>query len=105
MIARMKLTIFRVIIYAPSKLGAVDLVLQDSSHEPYRIMYNYMMHHTDEVLMGKNEEGVWKVQNENYAYLMESSSIEYIMQRKCNVTQVGGLLDAKGYGIAMRKGR
>lgn len=64
-----------------------------------------MMDHADEVLMETNEEGVWKVQQENYAYLMESTSIEYIQQRKCNVTQVGGLLDSKGYGIAMRKGR
>lgn len=88
-----------------SRLGTIDLVLQDSSHKSYKTMFNYMMAHADEVLMGTNEEGVWKVQQENYAYLMESSSIEYIKQRKCNVTGVGGLLDAKNYGIAMRKGR
>lgn len=64
-----------------------------------------MMNHADEVLMGKNEDGLRKVQQENYAFLMESSSIEYIKQRECNVTQIGGLLDAKSYGIAMRKGR
>lgn len=86
-------------------LEAVGLVLQDSTHKPYEIMYNYMKAHADEVLMENNEKGVWKVQHENYAYLMESSSIEYIKQRKCNVTQIGGLLDTKGYGIAMRKGR
>lgn len=62
------------------------------------------MDHADEVLTEQNEEGVWKVQQENYAFLMESTSIEYIKQRRCNVTQIGGLLDAKGYGIAMRKG-
>lgn len=39
----------------------------------------------------------------NYAYLMESSSIEYIIERNCEVSQVGGMLDEKGYGIAMRK--
>lgn len=89
----------------PNGLGAVDLVLQDSTHEPYKIMYNYMKAHADEVLMENNEDGVWKVQHENYAYLMESSSIEYIRHRKCNVTQIGGLLDSKSYGIAMKKGR
>lgn len=68
------------------------------------IMHKYMMDNADEVLLAKNEDGVRKVQQENYAYFMESSSIEYIKERKCNVTQVGGLLDAKGYGIAMRKG-
>ncbi|XP_072745112.1 glutamate receptor ionotropic, kainate 2-like isoform X2 [Anoplolepis gracilipes] len=89
--------------YGAKKGGSTLSFFKDSSHEPYQIMYNYMMDHADEVLMGKNEDGVWKVQQENYAYLMESSSIEYIQQRKCNVTQVGGLLDAKGYGIAMKK--
>lgn len=41
----------------------------------------------------------------NYAFLMESSSIEYIIERNCEVSQVGGLLDEKGYGIAMRKSK
>lgn len=40
----------------------------------------------------------------DYAFLMESSSIEYVTERHCEVTQVGGLLDDKGYGIAMKKG-
>lgn len=50
-----------------------------------------------------NEDGVEKVKKEDYAFLMESSSIQYIMERECDVTQVGGLLDEKGYGIAMKK--
>lgn len=39
-----------------------------------------------------------------YAFFMESAVIEYITERYCNLTQVGGLLDNKGYGIATRKG-
>lgn len=34
---------------------------------------------------------------------MESTSIEYMVERNCDVAQVGGLLDSKGYGIAMKK--
>ena len=34
---------------------------------------------------------------------MESSSIEYIMERECSLTKVGGELDSKSYGIGMRK--
>lgn len=86
----------------PSGFGAIDLVLQGSTYEPYKIMYRYMKTHPD-VLMDNNDEAVSTVQNYDYAYLMESSSIEYIKQRKCNVTQIGGLLDSKSYGIAMRK--
>lgn len=36
-----------------------------------------------------------------YAYLMESTTIEYVIERNCDLTQVGGMLDSKGYGIAM----
>lgn len=50
-----------------------------------------------------NLEGEERVAKGNrmYAFLMESSSIEYITERNCNLTRVGGLLDSKGYGIAM----
>lgn len=66
-------------------------------------MYEYMMANSDDVLPLYNDNGVHKVKHDQYAFLMESSSIEYIIERECNVTQVGGLLDEKGYGIAMKK--
>lgn len=46
-----------------------------------------------------------KSNEENYAFLMESTSIEYMVERNCDVAQVGGLLDSKGYGIAMKKSK
>lgn len=55
------------------------------------------------VFMKSNAEGKARVEKGNYAYLMESASIEYIVERDCNLTQIGGLLDSKGYGIATRK--
>lgn len=56
-------------------------------------------------MVATNEEGVARVMSdgEDYAFLMESTSIGYEVQRKCELTQVGSLLDSKGYGIAMRK--
>lgn len=61
-----------------------------------------MMAHPD-LLFDDNEKGLQMAIKENYAFIMESSSIEYLIERNCGVTQVGGLLDDKGYGIAMRK--
>lgn len=40
-----------------------------------------------------------------FAFLMESTSIEYVVERNCDLTQIGGMLDSKGYGIAMRQSR
>ena len=39
--------------------------------------------------------------NGKYAFLMESTSVEYVIERNCQLTQIGGLLDSKGYGIAL----
>ena len=39
-----------------------------------------------------------------YAFLMESNSIQYQIERNCELTQIGGLLDSKGYGIAFTPG-
>lgn len=93
-------------------------------------MHKYMMEHP-EFLTKDNEEGVKRVYEgvHNYgnlmnaitfdiyycytsmmlcnyltAFLMESSSILYETERKCNLTQVGDVLDDKNYGIGMRKG-
>ena len=50
-----------------------------------------------------NHEGVERVKKEagGYAFLMESTTVEYIVERSCDLTQIGGLLDSKGYGIAL----
>lgn len=60
-----------------------------------------------ELMPGDNDVGVGMACNKenDYAFLMESSSIEYVTERHCEVTQVGGLLDDKGYGIAMKKSK
>ena len=57
------------------------------------------------VFVRSNREGVDKVLKENYAYLMESSSLEYEVQQNCNLTQIGGVLGSKGYGIALEKSK
>ena len=51
----------------------------------------------DEVMVSSNAEGIGKVVAEDggYAFMMESSSIQYIIERNCKVTQIGGNLDTK----------
>lgn len=53
-----------------------------------------------------NTEGIERVKKGNglYAFLMESTTIEYVVERECDTTQIGGLLDSKGYGIALPPG-
>ena len=48
------------------------------------------------VFVKNYKEGVAKVKKGNYAFLMESTMLDYVVQRDCNLTQIGGLLDSKG---------
>ena len=81
---------------------------RDSSFTTYRRMWSFMTEpeNVDEVMMNSNAEGVEKVieSDGGYAFLMESTSIEYIVERKCVLAQIGGTLDNKGYGIALKPG-
>ena len=42
-----------------------------------------------------NQEGVNRVKS-SYAFLMESTSIEYNTMRECNLKKIGDALDEKG---------
>ena len=68
-------------------------------------MYQVMMKDQKNLLTNTNEEGRDKVLSEDYAFFMESATIEYQIERNCTLAKVGDLLDEKGYGIAMRKSK
>lgn len=55
------------------------------------------------VFTQSNDEGVDRVLKGKglYAFLMESTTLEYIIERNCDLMQVGGWLDYKTYGVAM----
>lgn len=82
---------------------AENVPVSTSTSELYAEMYRYMKDHP-EAMMDSNPAGVEKAKKGNYGFFMESSTIEYITQRQCEVMAVGDKLDQKGYGIAMKKG-
>lgn len=81
------------------------MFVQNSNIAIYKKMAEVMDKHANEVFVLSNAQGRDMVEKANgkYAYFMESASIEYITERFCNLTQVGGLLDNKGYGVATKK--
>nr|UVX20224.1 ionotropic receptor [Endoclita signifer] len=76
---------------------------KDSNDSIYQRVWTTMESTRPSVFVSDNKYGVERVlqRKGKYAYFMESTSIEYIMQRKCDLYQVGGNLDFKGYGIAL----
>ncbi|XP_054152427.1 glutamate receptor ionotropic, kainate 2-like [Oppia nitens] len=81
--------------------GSTRAFFQESNISTFKKMWEFMKNR--DVFVDSNDIGKQRVEKGNYAYLMESASIEYSVERDCNLTQVGGLLDTKGYGIATRK--
>ncbi|RWS04106.1 hypothetical protein B4U79_11974, partial [Dinothrombium tinctorium] len=74
-----------------------------SNHSTYQRMWSFMESRIPSVFVGQ-DKGVARTLKGDYAYLMESSSIEYMIHKyPCDLTTVGGLLDQKEYGIALRQ--
>ncbi|XP_055858224.1 glutamate receptor ionotropic, kainate 2 isoform X1 [Episyrphus balteatus] len=92
------------ISYGTLESGSTMTFFRDSMIETYRKMWRFMENRKPSVFTTTYEEGIKRVLEGNYAFLMESTMLDYIVQRDCNLTQIGGLLDAKGYGIATPMG-
>jgi len=73
--------------------------------ETFQKMWRFMESRKPSVFVSSYEEGIRRVLEGNYAFLMESSMLDYVVQQNCNLTQIGGLLDSKGYGIATPIGK
>nr|APZ81407.1 ionotropic receptor 75q [Adelphocoris lineolatus] len=92
-----------VIKYGAKRGGSTANFFRDSHDPTYKKMWEFMSSHP-EVMTDSNEVGVDRVDSTtDYAFLSESTSIEYETERRCNLYKVGRELDEKGYGIAMRQ--
>lgn len=82
--------------------GSTLNFFKESNLSTYQRMWT-SMETNQGVLLNSNVEGEERVTKSRggYAFLMESSSIEYIVERNCNLTQIGNWLDSKSYGIAL----
>ncbi|XP_051161200.1 glutamate receptor ionotropic, kainate 1 [Leptopilina boulardi] len=92
------------IAYGTLEGGSTMTFFRDSKIGIYQKMWRFMESKSPAVFVSSYEEGVKRVLEGDYAFLMESTMLDYAVQRDCNLTQIGGLLDSKGYGIATPKG-
>lgn len=92
--------------YGCKEGGSTYAFFAESKISTYQRMWAAMSSARPTVFTKDNDAGVERVSNANgmYAFLMESSSIEYVVERRCDLMQVGGLLDSKSYGIALPPG-
>lgn len=79
--------------------------LQKSKVSTFEKMWAFMSSKPSTSLVKSIEDGIQRVMKSDYALIMESTTIDYITRRNCNLTQVGGLIDSKGYGIGTPLGK
>ena len=93
--------------YGCLESGSTNTFFKDATDETYQKLYRVMSQNSDEVMMSSNKDGIDKVllDQGSYAFFMESTTIEYVVERYCNLQQIGGLLDSKSYGIAVQQGK
>lgn len=90
--------------YGTIQGGSTMTFFMNSRYQTYQRMWNYMYSKQPSVFVKSTEEGIARVVNSKYAFLLESTMNEYHRRLNCNLTQIGGLLDTKGYGIGMPLG-
>ena len=75
----------------------------------YRKMWDYISimkrDYGIDLIVSSNEEGYERANNENYAYIGESTTLEYAttLPENSNLTTYGGLLNNVGFGIGIKK--
>ena len=77
-------------------------MFQSSTIAVYERMWAFMSSATPAVWASSNLHGVARVRESNgrYAFLTESTTNDYVNNRKpCDTMKVGNNLDSKGYGI------
>uniref|UniRef100_A0A1I8BPI3 Lig_chan-Glu_bd domain-containing protein n=1 Tax=Meloidogyne hapla TaxID=6305 RepID=A0A1I8BPI3_MELHA len=83
--------------------GSTMEFFRESKIPIYERMWSIMQSTSPSVFVNSSREGISRVRAGNYAYLMESTMLEYWIGEDCQLQTIGGLLDSKGYGIALPK--
>lgn len=89
--------------YGTLASGSSRDFFKNSDIPTYKRMWSFMNSNPNATFVEKNADGFVRAKDTDYAYIAESTTIDYQVQRICELKQIGGLLDSKGYGIAFPK--
>lgn len=89
--------------------GSTQRMFKESKIATYKKIFLNMESRTPSVYTGGNSEGIERVLKGrgDFAFFMEAAAIEFALvegKEGCELMQLGGLLDSKGYGIALPPG-
>lgn len=91
--------------YGTGCCGATAAFFRGSTIPTYQKINAFMESAKPSVYTSGNSQGIDRVMKEDgmYAFFMEGAAIEYHVERRCDLKQLGGLLDSKSYSIALPK--
>ncbi|KAL3237650.1 hypothetical protein MRX96_048174 [Rhipicephalus microplus] len=78
--------------YGCVRSGSTHALFKEWRHETYEMMWHAMK----EDMVSSIAEGLGRVERGGYALLMESTSIEYVVRRRCQLKQIGGSFRLQG---------
>nr|AAA28574.1 glutamate receptor subunit [Drosophila melanogaster] len=86
--------------------GSTSLFFSESNDTDYQRAWNQMKDFNPSAFTSTNKEGVARVRKEKggYAFLMETTSLTYNIERNCDLTQIGEQIGEKHYGLAVPLG-
>ncbi|XP_032328219.1 glutamate receptor ionotropic, kainate 4-like, partial [Camelus ferus] len=84
--------------------GSSMTFFQNSRYQTYQRMWNYMYSKQPSVFVKSTEEGIARVLNSNYAFLLESTMMSTTGSGTATSPRLGACWDTKGYGIGMPVG-
>ncbi|KAM9405263.1 LOW QUALITY PROTEIN: glutamate receptor ionotropic, kainate 2 [Salvelinus alpinus] len=90
--------------YGVVEEGSTMTFFKKTKISTYDKMWEFMSSRRHSVMVKDIDEGIHRVLTSDYAFLMESTTIEFVTQRNCNLTQIGGLIDSKAYGVGTPMG-
>uniref|UniRef100_A0A1I8FI30 PBPe domain-containing protein n=1 Tax=Macrostomum lignano TaxID=282301 RepID=A0A1I8FI30_9PLAT len=89
-----------------SRLGNIDSVEALASQSKVK-MWDSMVSWSakNESFVRKTSEGIGRVREGGYAYILESTFNQYYRERDCELTQIGGIFNPSSYAFATRFSR
>ncbi|XP_053961748.1 glutamate receptor ionotropic, kainate 2 isoform X1 [Anastrepha ludens] len=83
--------------------GSTSVFFSESNETDYKKAWNQMISFTPSAFTSSNKEGVDRVRKGQgtYAFLMETTSLSYNVERSCDLKQVGEQIGEKHYALAV----
>ena len=85
--------------------GIIRKALRTTNSSLYKLLYERMKHADVYAFTRTNEEGIERVRNDDYVYILPDKIADYVSRQKpCDLNAIGSFLIQEKFGLAVPKG-